>query len=32
VKGLLDLMQGRIAYEKQHDRAVFSIWLPQQPS
>ncbi|WP_297728859.1 HAMP domain-containing sensor histidine kinase, partial [Limnohabitans sp. Rim8] len=32
VKGLLDLMQGRIAYEKQLDRAVFSIWLPQKPS
>jgi signal transduction histidine kinase len=32
VKGLLDLMQGRIAYETQVDRAVFSIWLPQQPS
>ena len=32
VKGLLELMQGRIAYETQIDRAVFSIWLPQQPS
>ena len=32
VKGLLDLMQGRIAYETQIDRAVFSIWLPQKPS
>jgi signal transduction histidine kinase len=32
VKGLLDLMQGRIAYETQLDRAVFSIWLPQKPS
>ena len=32
VKGLLDLMRGRIAYETQIDRAVFSIWLPQKPS
>jgi two-component system, sensor histidine kinase LadS len=32
VKGLLDLMHGRIAYETQLDRAVFSIWLPQKPS
>ncbi len=32
VKGLLDLMQGRIAYETQIDRAVFSIWLPQRPA
>jgi signal transduction histidine kinase len=31
VKGLLDLMQGHIAYETQIDRAVFSIWLPQRP-
>jgi signal transduction histidine kinase len=31
-KGLLDLMQGRIAYETQIDRAVFSIWLPQRPA
>jgi signal transduction histidine kinase len=32
VKGLLDLMQGRIAYETQIDRAVFTIWLPQRPA
>jgi signal transduction histidine kinase len=32
VKGLLDLMHGRISYETQLDRAVFSIWLPQKPS
>ena len=32
VKGLLGLMQGRIAYEAQIDHAVFSIWLPQKPS
>ena len=32
VKGLLDLMQGSIAYETQIDRAVFSIWLPQRPA
>jgi signal transduction histidine kinase len=31
-KGLLDLMQGRIGYETQIDRAVFSIWLPQRPA
>jgi signal transduction histidine kinase len=30
VKGLLDLMQGRIGYEARTDRAVFSLWLPQE--
>lgn len=32
VKGLLELMRGRIGYETQADRAVFSLWLPQQPA
>ena len=32
VKGLLELMQGRIAYESQDGHAVFSVWLPAQAS
>lgn len=32
VKGLLELMRGRIGYETQADRAVFSLWLPQKPA
>jgi signal transduction histidine kinase len=29
VKGLLDLMQGRIRYEVQQQQVCFSVWLPQ---
>ena len=29
VKGLLDLMQGRIRYEVQQQLVCFSVWLPQ---
>lgn len=32
VKGLLDLMQGSITYSAQGDRAVFSFWVPTQPT
>ena len=32
VKGLLDLMHGSITYSVQDDRAVFSFWVPTQPT
>lgn len=32
VKGLLDLMHGSITYSAQGDRAVFSFWVPSQPT
>jgi signal transduction histidine kinase len=32
VKGFLDLLQGTINYDVQEGQAVFSIWLPEQPS
>ena len=30
VKSLLDLMKGTIAYETRVDRAIFSVWVPEQ--
>jgi signal transduction histidine kinase len=32
VKGLLNLLQGQIAYEALDDHVLFSVWLPAQPS
>jgi signal transduction histidine kinase len=31
VKGLLDLMQGRIGYEVRGQQVIFSVWLPLEP-
>jgi signal transduction histidine kinase len=31
VKGLLNLMQGRIGYEMRGQQVIFSVWLPLEP-
>ena len=31
VKGLLNLMQGRIGYEVRGQQVIFSVWLPHEP-
>ena len=32
VKGLLNLLQGHIDYTTRDGRAIFNVWLPQQPA